>query len=118
YMYTNQHDKALQVIREIENTAVLSEMMEYYKLRILNSNIHLDNQKEQLEQAIKNNPQDEQLYIDLMLYFSRNNQEDKAFEVAQKLAEEIPSSDWAQISLFKFYLQENQGDKASESLFK
>ena len=118
YMYTNQHDKALQVIREIESTAVLSEMMEYYKLRILNTNINSQNQKEELEQAIKNNPQDEQLYIDLMLYYSRNNQEDKAFEVAQKLAEEIPSSDWAQISLFKFYLQENQGDKASESLFK
>jgi tetratricopeptide (TPR) repeat protein len=99
-------------------TMVLSETMEYYKMRIENSNQNSKDQKEDLEKAIKNNPKEEQHYIDLMMLFSKNNQEEKAFEVAKKLAEEIPSSEWAQVSLFKFYLQENLGEQAVVSMFK
>ena len=32
YMYTNQHDKALNLLNEMESTSVLSQSMEYYKL--------------------------------------------------------------------------------------
>jgi tetratricopeptide (TPR) repeat protein len=118
YMFTNQPDKAFEVIKDIEKTGVLTTSMQFYKLQIQQTKGKNTSQDIDLEQAIKDNPKVEQLYIDLILQHAQNNQEEKAFEVAKKLAAEIPSSDWAQISLFKFYLQDNQGEQASESLFK
>ena len=117
YMYTNQHDKALALLNEMQKTMVLSEMMEYYRLKIENSERNANLKVEDLEAAIKKDPKDEQLYINLMMFHSANNDEDKAFEVAQKLAEEIPNSEWANINLFKFYLQENRADEAIKSMF-
>ena len=34
YMYTNQHDKALLLLKEMESSSVLSQSMEFYKLKI------------------------------------------------------------------------------------
>ena len=53
-----------------------------------------------------------------MMLFSIGNQEEKAFEIAKKLAEEIPNSDWAHVSLFKFYLDKNENENAITSMFK
>lgn len=118
YMYTNQHEKALELIKEMQKKMVLSEMMEYYLLKIENSNNTTQFHAENFEKAIKENPKNEQNYINLMLYYSSNNQEDKAFEIAQQLAQQIPDSEWAHINLFKYYLQENQGENAVNSMFK
>lgn len=118
YMYTNQHEKALELIKEMQKKMVLSEMMEYYRLKIENSKNTTQFHAENFEKAIKEDPKNEQNYINLMLYYSSNNQEDKAFEVAQKLAKQIPESEWAHINLFKYYLQENQGENAVNSMFK
>ncbi|WP_130733191.1 lipopolysaccharide assembly protein LapB [Flavobacterium sp. J27] len=116
YMYTNQRDKALEQLKQMEKEMVLSKTMEFYKLKIQESNSFAKPEKNELERAIKNNPKEEQNYIDLMLLYSESNQEEKAFEVAKKLAEAIPNSDWAHISLFKFYLVENKGAEASKAL--
>lgn len=118
YMYTNQHEKALELIKEMQKKMVLSEMMEYYRLKIENSKNTTQFHAENFEKAIKEDPKNEQNYINLMLYYSSNNQEDKAFEVAQQLAQQIPESEWAHINLFKYYLQENQGENAVNSMFK
>ena len=118
YMYTNQHDKALKLINEIESTSVLSQSMEYYKLKIQSSNAYSKPEVKELENLIRKNPKVEQNYIDLMMLYSSSNQEEKAFEVAKELVKEIPNSDWAHVSLFKFYLANNQIDDAKKSMFK
>ena len=118
YMYTNQHDKALLLLKEMESTSVLSQSMEFYKLKIQTSNSNIKPEQRELEIAILKNPKLEQNYIDLMLLFSSTNQEEKAFEVAKKLAEELPNSDWANVSLFKLYLVNNEVEKAISSMFK
>lgn len=118
YMYTNQRDKALTLLKEMEKEMVLSKTMEFYKLKIQESNAYAKPEKSNLEKAIEENPLEEQNYIDLMLLYSDSNQEEKAFEVAKKLAKEIPNSEWANVSLFKFYLVDKKGQEASESMFK
>lgn len=118
YMYTNQHDKALLLLKEMENVSVLSKSMEFYKLKIQANNSNTKPEQKELEFAIAENPKVEQNYIDLMLLFSNNNQEEKAFEVAKKLAEELPNSDWANVSLFKLYLVNNEVENAINSMFK
>lgn len=118
YMNTNNKDKALDLLKEMEATAKLTSKMEFYKLNLERSNETAKPTKETLEAGIQKNPKYEQNYIDLILLYSSKNQDDKAFEVAKKLELEIPNSDWAALSLIKFYLNNNEGVNASKSLFK
>jgi tetratricopeptide (TPR) repeat protein len=117
FMNTNQHGKALDLLKDMESKSKLTSTMEFYKLKIQESNIYSKPQKEQLEEAIKKNPKVEQNYIDLIVLYTSFNQEDKAFEVAKQLEKEIPNSDWAHVSLVKFHLNNNDGENASKSLF-
>lgn len=118
YMYTNQKDKALALLNEMEQTTNLSQTMEFYKLQLERSPEVNKPQKDDLEAAIKKNPLVEQNYIDLIYQYSESNNEEKAFEVAKQLAENIPNSDWAHVSLVKFYLNKNDGQNATTSMFK
>ena len=118
YMNTNQKDKSLALLKEMEASSHLTSTMEFYKLKLEESNEFAKPKKESLEEAIKKNPKYEQNYIDLIVLYSSFNQEDKAFEVAKQLEKEIPNSDWAQVSLVKFHLNNNDGTNASKSMFK
>ncbi len=118
YMNTNQHAKAFELLNNMESSLKLTRTMEFYKLRLLETNKLAKPQKEQLEDAIKKNPKVEQNYIDLIVFYTNLNQEEKAFEVAKQLEKEIPSSDWAHVSLVKFHLNNNDGENASKSMFK
>src|SRR5574343_1224766 len=118
YMNTNQHDKALELLKNMEATSRLTSTMEYYKLKIHKENGFEKPQHENLEEAIKKNPKVEQNYIDLIVLYSSLNQEDKAFEIAKQLEKEIPNSDWAHVSLVKFHLNNNDGTNGSKSMFK
>lgn len=52
----------------------------------------------------------------MIFLYSDQNQDDKALEVAKKLEQAIPTSDWAQVSLFKYHLLANEGNQAVKSL--
>lgn len=118
YMNTNQKEKALQLIKEIEATSNLTKTMEFYKLKLESTAEFATPKKEQLEKGIKEHPKYEQNYVDLISLYLSFNQEEKAFEVAKELEKEIPNSDWAHVSLVKFYLASNDGINASKSMFK
>ena len=118
YMNTNQHDKALALLQDMEKTMIMSKSMQYYKLRLENQNKNNKPEVSKLDNEIKKNPKNEQHYIDLILFYTNNNQEEKAFETAKELEKNIPDSEWAQLSLFKFYIDEINGDKATESMYK
>lgn len=117
YVYTNQKDKALQVIEDIEAKAVLTSSMKFYKNR-LQSETSSNSNESSLLKAISKNPKVEQNYIDLMAFYSSQNREDKAIEIAKKLSKELPSSEWGSISLFKLYLNEDNGSEAANELLK
>ena len=118
YMYTQQFDKALALINEMEQTVGMSDKREMYKLQILSSSKNNGNQKEALEAAIKKDPKNEDNYLDLIYLYSGSNEEKKAEEVARLLEKNIPESDFAHVSMFKFHLNNGSGDKASESMFR
>ena len=118
YMHTNQFDKALELINELEASVGQSEKRDMYKQQIMSDSRFKKPRKEALEEAIKKDPKDESNYLELIYLYSDSNQEEKAQEVAKKLEKEIPESDWAQVSLFKFHLNNNDGQKASEAMFR
>ena len=117
YMTTDQKEKALALLKEMEASAHLTKTMEFYKLKLERSTEFAAPKKETLELGIKEHPKYEQNYIDLINLYLSFNQEDKAFDVAKALEKEIPSSEWAAVSLVKFYLNANDGTKASQSMF-
>ena len=116
YMNTQQFDKALDLINELNETVGKSDKRELYKAQILQDAKFQGAEKANLISKIKQFPKEESNYISLIFLYSKSNQEDKALEVAQQLEKEIPTSDWAQVSLFKFHLNNNDGLKAVNAM--
>ena len=116
FMKTQQYDKALLLINELNETVGKSEKRELYKAEILKDAKYQGSEKADLIAKIKKFPKDEINYVDLIYLYSKSNQEEKALEVAKQLEKELPTSDWAQVSLFKFHLNNNDGDKAVKAM--
>lgn len=118
YMKTQQFDKALSLINELNERFGKTEKRDLYKDDILKDAKYQEAEKNNLLNLIKNNPKEESNYIQLISLYSKGNQEEKAEEIARQFEKEIPNSDWAQVSLFKFNLNNNEGEKAVESMNK
>ena len=116
YMITNQFDKALLSIDEMNEKFGKSEERNNYKMQILSQGKYQNNEIDNLINQIKQNPKEESNYVNLIFLYSKADQTDKALETAKQLAKEIPNSEWGQVSLFKSYLDENQADKAIKSM--
>lgn len=116
YMITNQYDKALIAINEMNDKFGKSSDREIYKAQILSQGKYQNAEIDNLIQQIKKDPKEESNYLNLILLYSKNNENEKSLEVAKQLAKEIPNSEWSQVSLFKTYLDANQADKAIKSM--
>ena len=116
YMNTQQYDKALTLINELNAKFGKSDKRELYKADILKDARYQSSEKNNLLEQIKKFPKEESNYIALIYMYSQSNQEEKALEIAQKLEKEIPTSDWAQVSLFKFHLNNNDGDNVVKAM--
>ena len=116
YMNTQQFDKALALINQLNDNVGKNDLRENYKMQILKDAKYQGAEKENLIALIKKNPKEEANYIALIYLYSESNQEDKAEAVAKQLEKEIPTSDFAQVSLFKFHLNNNDGEKAVKAM--
>lgn len=116
YMNTQQYDKALTLINDLNDRFGTTDMRAMYKKQILQDARYQGSEKENLIALIKKNPKEENNYIQLIYLYSQSNQEEKALEIAKQLEKEIPTSDWAQVSLFKFHLNNNEGEKAVKAM--
>jgi tetratricopeptide (TPR) repeat protein len=115
-MNTQQFDKALDLINQLNDEVGKSEIRDNYKAQILQDAKYQGPEKANLIDQIKKNPKDESNYISLIFLYSESNQEEKALEVAKQLEKEIPTSDWAQVSLFKFHLNNGDGNAAVKAM--
>lgn len=116
YMITNQYDKALTTINEMNEKFGKSEDRNRYKLQILSQGKYQNEEIATLISLINRSPKEEAHYVNLIILYSNLNEKNKAVEVAKLLAKEIPDSEWGQVSLFKTYLDSNQADKAIQSM--
>ena len=116
YMYTQQFDKALVLINELDENAGNTELRDRYRLQITSQTKTNSSNKNILEKAIEESPNNEEHYLSLIYMYSDNNQEEKALQVARKLEKNIPNSIWAQVFLYKYYINNNDGNSAAKSL--
>ncbi|MBC7438498.1 MAG: cytochrome C biosynthesis protein, partial [Flavobacterium sp.] len=116
YMYTQQFDKALVLINELNEKVGKSDRREMYKTQILAQGKFQNDEINNLIAQIKLNPKEEANYVALIKLYSENNESEKEAEITKKLETEIPDSDFAQIGLFKFYLDKNEAQKAINAM--
>lgn len=116
YMNTQQFDKALTLINELNETVGKTDSRENYKMVILRNPKYQEAEIQNLEALIAKEPNVESNYISLMFLYSESSREEKSLAVAKKLEKAIPTSDWAQVSLFKFHLAKNDGANAVKSM--
>lgn len=116
YMGTNQYEKALALIQELNETIGKTDRRELYKSQILSVGKFQNMEIANLEDLIAKNPQDEFNYISLIFLYSKNNEETKAFETVKKLEKAIPDSEWAQVSVFKNYLDANDAPNTIKAM--
>jgi tetratricopeptide (TPR) repeat protein len=116
YMVTNQHDKALLEINDLNDKVGKTERREMYKMQILSEGKFQNSEVDNLKALIDKNPKEESNYIALIFLYNSYNEDDKAEGVAKKLEKEIPESVWAQVSLFKNYIEKNEGENAVKSM--
>lgn len=112
YMITNQYDKALIAINEMNDKFGKSSDREVYKSQILSQGKYQNAEISNLIEQIKKNPKEESNYVNLIFLYSKSDETDKAVDVAKQLAKELPNSEWGQVSLFKTYLDSNQRRRA------
>jgi tetratricopeptide (TPR) repeat protein len=116
YMYTQQFDKALVLIDELNEKVGKSDKREMYKTQILAQGKFQNAEINNLLTQIKLNPKDESNYVALIKMYSENNENEKAAEITKKLETEIPDSVWAQVGLFKYYLDKNEASQAINAM--
>ena len=116
YMNTQQFDKALVLINELNDKVGKSDRRESYKMQILSQGKYQNAEIDNLIDQISKNPKVESNYVALIKLYSENNETQKAVEITKKLETEIPSSEWAQVGLFKYYLDNKEGQKAINSM--
>jgi tetratricopeptide (TPR) repeat protein len=116
YMVTQQFDKALVLIKELNETIGKTERREAYKTQILSQGNFQNTEIENLIVQIDKNPKEEANYVSLIRLYLENGDAKKAFEITRKLEAEIPNSAWAQVGLFKYYLDNKEIQKAIQSM--
>ena len=117
YMTTNQEDKALVLIKEMDTKYGKSLEREIFKQRIFSQGKYQDDEIESLISRINENPKDEVNYIALINLYNSKNDSKKVEEVTKLLEKNVPTSEWAQLSAFKTSLEMNQPEKAAQSLY-
>lgn len=116
YMATNQLDKALLLINELNDTVGKSDQRELYKLQIVSQGKYQEVEITNLIAQIDKYPKVESNYIALLYLYAKANDDVKIKTTIQKLATEIPTSEWAQVSLFKEYVDNNDAPKAINAM--
>lgn len=93
YMGTKQFDKALDLINELNETFGKTDRRDLYKSQILSEGKFQNMEASNLLEQIEKNPKEESNYISLIVLYSKNNEEEKAFEIVKKLekAYQIPN---------------------------
>ncbi|MFV8391461.1 tetratricopeptide repeat protein [Flavobacterium sp. LB2P6] len=116
YMGTKQFDKALDLINELNETFGKTDKRDLYKSQILSEGKFQNMEASNLLEQIEKNPKEESNYISLIVLYSKNNEEAKAFEIVKKLEKALPNSEWAQVTLFKNYLDTNDAPRAINAM--
>lgn len=118
YERTEQYDKALQLLDQLDQEQGNNEYRNQLRQQIYSKSDDTGSQISDLEQRIKRRPVNEQDFLNLIYLYSEQNNKEAAFATAKKLIEVKPDSDLAHLALYKFYLDDKKTAEAITSMKK
>lgn len=116
YMVTQQYDKALVLINELNEKTGKTVLRDNYKAQILSQGKYQNTEMDDLILRIEKNPKEQSNYTALIRLYTANGEKEKALEITKKLETVIPNSVWAQVGLFKTYLDNKENEKAIKAM--
>ncbi|PTM07962.1 MAG: hypothetical protein DA407_09305, partial [Bacteroidetes bacterium] len=116
YFKNNKFKQALKILDDMDEEYGYSKSRDFLRNEIYDANGDDKDRIENLEERINTNPKDEQNYLKLIYRYSEQNDRKNAFKTAQKLLENLPSSNLVHLALYKFYLEDNETEKAISSM--
>ncbi|WP_111878715.1 lipopolysaccharide assembly protein LapB [Aequorivita sp. CIP111184] len=116
YTLTQQYDKALEQLDELDNVWGESDIRNALRIQIYRSTGNTEGAIESLEQKIDNNPKNEKEYLNLIFLYSEQGNAEKAFDAAKNLLQSNPKSQLVHLALYKFYLDEGNASEAIKSM--
>lgn len=116
YFRMDRFKEALELLDELDEQLGVSESREELRNRIYNATGADQDRIDYLETRIRNKPDNEDNYLNLIYRYSQTGQKQKAFETAERLLKRKPESQLVHLALYKFYLDDAKPDKAIESM--
>lgn len=116
YSRTQQYDKALVVLDELDKSRGENDSRDALRSLIYRQTGDTSGQIENLEEKIDKNPKKEQDYLNLIYLYSDQNNPEKAFETAKQLLANNPNSELVHLALYKFYLDQDNPSEALKSM--
>ncbi|WP_158250500.1 lipopolysaccharide assembly protein LapB [Aquimarina sp. I32.4] len=116
YFLEKRYDEAIVALDELDDEYGADEYRNRLRKRISSKITNPNSQIKRLEQKIKEKPEIEQNYLNLIYLYSKSNQKEKAFKTAKSLLDKKPKSELVHLALYKFYLGENNIKRAIHSM--
>jgi len=116
YSRTQQYDKALALLDELDVLWGVSDYRDVLRSNIYRLTGNTSGEIEKLEERIDANPKKEQDYLNLIFLYSEQGNTAKAFETAKMLLKNQPTSELVHLALYKFYLDEGNSAEAIVSM--
>lgn len=116
YTRTQQFDKALELLDELDRTRGESDYRDSLRTQIYHMTGNASKQIERLSSKIDANPNNEKDYLHLIFLYSEEGNTQKAYEMALQLLKSHPGSQLAHLALYKFYLEEENIQEAMKSM--
>ncbi len=116
YVINQKYDDALKLLNKLDEEWGNSSYRNMLRNQIYAKTGNIDAHIQDLERKIKENPKQEQNYLNLIFVYSEEGNTDKAFEVAKELQEINPASELVHLALYKFHLTDEESEKAVNSM--
>jgi tetratricopeptide (TPR) repeat protein len=116
YIKDKDYKNALEVLDELDKEYGVNKDRDYLRNQIYDITGKDKDRIENLEARLKNEPDNEMNYLNLIYRYSETGKKDKAFDMAKQLLEVNPNSQLVHLALYKFYLDGNDPQNAIQSM--
>lgn len=116
YIELKKYKDALKLLDEMDEQLGYSQDRDFLRNQIYDVTGNDDDRIENLEERVKNNPDDESAHLRLIFRYSETGDKEKAFNAAKDLLARKPESQLVHLALYKFYLDDNDTTNAIESM--
>jgi tetratricopeptide (TPR) repeat protein len=116
YLKSQMYDELLSLLDTLDAQFGINEFRLDLRQQIYTLTNNTSAKIQTLKDAIKINPENEMNYLNLVFIYSEEGNEKQAFEAAEEMKKNFPTSKIVHLALYKFYLNSNNTKGALESM--